>query len=292
MNALYKNSINQRQRILLSTLFPNASISSSNPRTSAISKYCIRTLPKGVWVSLQIDFPLILSHTSSLLRYNNVRNFSISSPAGSKIEIKRVFTMHRLLDEFEFSSLPVDVLLPSQVDHTVYHVSPVFSQLGKSAKNQKNQKNQKNCPRFHDLPSQGSKTSTHVQTDPKILSKTQISSKNLKSSKLTSKLATSSRHPALETLRGSANFDRIEHVESETQTQGNESVCDFDILNEEDFSRSVTDAIHVAEELQTGTKSVKKAKKNEKSEKNNEKKVKKCVLNHEILRVYETLELS
>ena len=81
-----------------------------------------------------------------------------------------------------------------------------------------------------------------------------------------SKLATSSRHPALETLRGSANFDRIEHVESETQTQGNESVCDFDILNEEDFSRSVTDAIHVAEELQTGTKSV-KSEKNEKSEK-------------------------
>ena len=197
--------------------------------------------------------------------------------------------MHRLLDEFEFSSLPVDVLLPSQVDHTVYHVSPVFSQLGKSAKNRKNKndpKNQKNCPRFHDLPSQGPKTSTHVQTDSKIIPKTQLFSKNMNSSKL----ATSSRHPSLETRRDSANFDRIEHVESETQTQGNESVCDFDILNEEDFSRSVTDAIHVAEELQTETE---KRKKNRKKAKNtNKKQVKKFELNHEILLVYETLEHS
>lgn len=57
------------------------------------------------------------------------------------------------------------------------------------------------------------------------------------------------RHPALQELRGSANFERIEYVESETQTNLENECESFNILNEDDFSRSVTDAINVAEEL-------------------------------------------
>ena len=187
-------------------------------------------------MTYQVFPPLILSHTSSLLKYCNLRNFSLSSPAGSKVAIKRVFTMHRLLDEHEFKSLPVDVLLPSTVPHSTYHVNPVIAKLKRSDKKKlgegetkkpvKITQQQTKGPRFHDLPS-----------------------KNicLPNNELKSKSCTSMKHLGLENLRGSSNFERVEYVESETQTIPENN---FDILNEEDFSRSVTDAINVAEELQ------------------------------------------
>ena len=65
--SVFHRNTPQRLRFLFSTLFPP-----DQPSNGAVRKFCLRTLPRKMWVNLQIDFSSFLDSDSSLYSFKEI----------------------------------------------------------------------------------------------------------------------------------------------------------------------------------------------------------------------------